>query len=191
MIDDEWSNFDQHQRTAYRARNAIGRVTLNLPDDSQPVQQYQTQGHIGEIRDQVITMQFHGFSSLSVAGTKGIALYPAGDRGNGVIIGTVNTKYRPIGLSPGELQLYLVDSAAKDGTGGTTRTVFSALLGWVTSIFGKNVNIGDSNTAAIVLTGTSIKIVGNLEITGDLKVDGTTNVQNLNIAGSEAGGGSG
>lgn len=200
MIDEGWSNFDQHQRTAYRARNAIGGVVLNLPDDTQPIQQHQTQGHVGEIRDTVATIQFHGFSSLPVAGGKAICFYPAGDRGNGVIIGTVDTRYRPTGLMPGETQTFMVDGAQKDGTGGTMRLLCQGLLGWIHNIFGKTINIGDKNAATIMIGTASNSITIDLgssnaavNITGgrgDVMVNGVSLVNHVhsNSGGSGDGG---
>jgi phage baseplate assembly protein V len=189
--DIHWGAYDQLQRNAARSRNSLAGVTLNSPDDSGPVQKFQTEGHVGELRNAVARVENHGFSSLPLVGAKGIAIYLGGDRGNGIVVATVDARYRPTGLHPGEAQLYIVDGAQKDGTGGTTRTILQGLLGWVAKLFGKMILIGDSNTVNITLTGSGlIKLAGNVEITGNLTVDGkTTTVQNLSIQGTESGGG--
>jgi phage baseplate assembly protein V len=163
-----------------------------LPDDSGPVQKFQTEGHVGELRTNVARVENHGFSSLPLVGAKGIAIYLGGDRGNGIVIATVDARYRPTGLHPGECQIYMVDGAQKDGTGGTTRTILQGLLGWVAKLLGVTILVGDSDTQNVTITASSlIKLVGNVEITGNLTVDGkttTTTVQNLSIQGTESGG---
>jgi phage baseplate assembly protein V len=188
----DWNGYDRDQRIAARVRNSLAAVTLQLPDDTKSVQKYQTEGLVSEIRDNVQVVQLHGFSSLPLPGARGIVVYPSGNRGNGLVIATIDPRYRPTGLRPGEASLHMVDGAKKDGTGGTTRTVLSALLGWATSLFGKNINVGDSsNTVNITITGSgAIKLAGNVEITGTLKVDGATTVQDISIQGNETGGGS-
>jgi phage baseplate assembly protein V len=186
----DWNGYDRDQRIAARVRNSLAAVTLQLPDDTKSVQKYQTEGLVSEIRDNVQVVQLHGFSSLPLPGARGIVVYPSGNRGNGLVIATIDPRYRPTGLRPGEVSIHMVDGAQKDGAGGTTRTVLSALLGWMTSLFGKMIGIGDSNTMAVIITGTNNRIVGNLEITGTLKVDGATTVQDISIRGNETGGGS-
>jgi phage baseplate assembly protein V len=191
MTDDiHWGSYDQLQRNAARTRNSLAGVTLNLPNDSGPVQSFQTEAHVGELRNSQPRVENHGFSSLPLPGAKGVAIYLNGNRGSGIIIATVDARYRPTGLKPGEMQAYMIDSAKADGSGGTTRTVLKATLGWVLSLFGKTMNVGDSNTTTITITGTSVKIVGDLEVTGKLKIDGATTVQDINIQGTETGGGS-
>jgi phage baseplate assembly protein V len=192
MSDDlHWGAYDQLQRNAARSRNAMAGVTLNLPDDSGPVQVFQTEGHVGELRNKVARVENHGFLALPLPGAKGIALYLGGDRGNGIIVATVDARYRPTGLNPGEAQLYIVDGAQKDGSGGTTRAILQGLLGWVAKLFGVTILVGDSNTQAVTITASSsIKLAGDVEITGNLTVAGdSTTVQNLTINGTESGGG--
>ena len=187
-----WGAYDQLQRNAARSRNSLAGVTLNLPDDSGPVQKFQTEGHVGELRNNVARVENHGFSSLPLPGAKGIAIYLGGDRGNGIVVATVDARYRPTGLNPGEAQLYMVDGAQKDGSGGATRAILQGLLGWVAKLFGVTILIGDGNTQNVTITGSKlIKLAGNVEIIGNLTVDGqSTTVQNLTINGTESGGGS-
>jgi hypothetical protein len=139
-----WGSYDQLQRNAARTRNSLAGVTLNLPNDSGPVQSFQTEGHVGELRNSQPRVENNGFSSLPLPGAKGVAVYLNGNRGGGIIVATVDARYRPTGLKPGESQLYMIDSAKDDGSGGTTRTVLKATLGWVLSLFGKTINVGDT-----------------------------------------------
>lgn len=194
MIDAQlaWLASDQAQRLAHRSRNSIGTGTVKLVDDTQPAQVHQAEFYPTELRDNLVRAQAPGISSVPVSGAKVVTLHHGGDRANAVIVATEDVRYRPTGLKPGELQLYLIDGAnALTGLGGTTRSVLRAALGWITSLFGQTLNIGDSNTVNITITGSGlIKLAGNVEITGTLKVDGATTVQDINIQGTETGGGS-
>jgi phage baseplate assembly protein V len=191
MSGTNWGVAGPIERGWYRAHNVIGRATLHLGDDSQAVQLQQIEGYTGEIRSKVQRQQRFGLSTMPLAGSKGVILYQSGHRGFPTIIADEDPRYRPTGLNGGECQLYMVDGAAKDGTGGKTRVVLQGLLGWVAKLFGVTILIGDSNTQNITITGSGlIKLAGNIEITGTLKVDGATTVQDINIQGNESGGGS-
>lgn len=137
-----WLAFDRWQRDSHRARNAIGCVTLNLGADGQPVQIHQTTGHVGEVRNNVVRMQQPGHSSMPLPGAKGVAIYPAGFRGCGIIIAVEDVRYRPTGLKPGEGQLWAVDGADGSGNGGTAWTVIQGLLGKLANIFGVKIAVG-------------------------------------------------
>ena len=72
------------------------------------------------------------------------------------------------------------------------RTLLRGALGWAAALFGMMIAIGDSNTQAVTISAaTLIKLAGDVDITGKLTVDGKTFVQDINIAGTESGGGAG
>jgi phage baseplate assembly protein V len=186
----DWGVTGPIERSWYRAHNIIGRATLHLGDDTLEIQQHQIEGYTGELRSKVQRQQRFGLSTMPLAGAKGVILYQSGHRGFPTIIADEDPRYRPTGLNGGEVQLYMVDGAKKDGTGGTTRTILQGLMGWACKLFGKTILIGDSNTQMVTITGANlIKLAGNVEITGTLKVDGATTVQDINIQGTESGGG--
>jgi len=187
----DWAAYDQMQRIAARVRNTLVGVSLNQPDDSGSVQHFQTTGHVGEIRNKTPHIGHHGISSLPVTGAQGVALYLNGDRRNGFIVGTIDSRYRPTGLKPGESQLYMIDGADKSGNHGTTRLILNGLLGWITRLFGMTIFVGDSHTQKITLIASNqIMLNADVVISGNLTVKGqTTTVQDLNIQGNETGGG--
>jgi phage baseplate assembly protein V len=155
------------ERVYHRIRNTSVRLTLHLSDDTQPTQFHQTEGYLGEVRDQQQRYSEFGFSSLPLPGAKAHAVYHGGWRGFTTITGVEDPRYRPTGLNPGEHQLYMVDGAQSDGTGGTTRLILQGLLGWVANLFGITITIGDStNTKTIALYAPTTTINGDLHVTG-------------------------
>jgi phage baseplate assembly protein V len=188
----DWDVIGSVERSWYRAHNVCGRVTLNLGDDTQKMQTHQIEGYTDELRDNMQRVQRFGNSTMPLPGCTGVAIYQSGHRGWATVIADEDPRYRPTGLNPGETQSYMVDGAKKDGTGGTTRVILAGLLGWVAKLLGATIIIGDSNCTMVTITASKgIKIVGDVEITGMLKVDGATTVQDINIQGNESGGGSG
>jgi len=170
MDDQFWALAARLERGYYRAHNVTGRVTLHLGDDSGGVQQHQIEGYSGELRDGAQRLQTFGFASLPVPGAKGVATYHSGHRAFGTITADEDPRYRPKGQQPGEFLTYIVDGAQKDGTGGTMRQVLKGALGWLTTLFGKTVNIGDANTQTIVVggggvTSLTIKVSGSTQVT--------------------------
>jgi hypothetical protein len=70
------------------------------------------------------------------------------------------------------------------------RALLKGALGWAAQLFGKTIAIGDSNTGTVTIMGsTLIKLVGDVEVTGKLTVDGMTTLQDVAIQGTESGGG--
>jgi phage gp45-like len=220
MSDDytHWSTVGRDERSFWRMHNTIGRVSLPLGDDSGVAQTHQINGYGGgstspELRTGMQRVGSFGYSSMPLPGAKGIVAYQNGNRGFATVIGHEDPRYRPKGLKPGETHIYLVDEAKGDGSGGKTRSALKAALGWITSLTGKTVNVGqkadkDEDTTAtltlfakdvkigadgtvtLTLTSTAIKLAGNVEITGDLIVGGKiVDKGDLSIGGVESGGG--
>jgi phage baseplate assembly protein V len=174
----EWFSADQMQRTAYRARNALGGVTLTLPNDAGPVQTHQTLGYLGELRSGVLRLQNPGFTSVPLVGAKGIAVYPGGNRVQGIIVGVEDVRYRPVGLNPGEFLLYAIRGAGSDGTGGTAHPILKGTVDGNGELTGIEINVGDANTTNVAIVGSaqvSMTSGGSLTIngaTGDVVVNG-------------------
>jgi phage baseplate assembly protein V len=181
---------DEIIRSWLRAHNSHGIVTLHRIDDTNPVQSAQIEGYQTEIRDGMQRHQQFGISTVPLPGSKGYATYQSGHRGAATVITVEDPRYRPKNQQPGEVLVYLVDGAKSDGTGGTMRALLKGALKWATQLFGMTIAIGDSNTTTVTVMGSSlITLQGNVEITGTLKVDGKTTVQDISIAGVESGGG--
>lgn len=156
------------ERVYHRIRNSSVRAILHRSDDTQPTQLHQTEGYAGEIRDGAHRYGEFGFSSMPLPGAKAQVSYQGGWRGFATITGVEDPRYRPTGLKPGEHLLWIVDGAQQDGTGGTTRSILKAALGWVATLFGKTINIGDQNdTDALNLSGGKITLDA---ASGDIKI---------------------
>lgn len=148
----EWFTADQHQRSALRSHNTVGAVTVTLSDDGKPVQVHQTSGYQGEIRDSVVRMQQPGISSMPLLGAKGVAVYPNGNKAQGLIVGLDDARYRPTGLKPGEFMLYAVSGGSnRDGSGGTTRPILKGTLDGHAQLTGIEISLGDKDTTTIVI----------------------------------------
>lgn len=189
----DWGVGGSLERNWYRTHNVVGRVTLTLVDDTRPMQSHQIEGYSTELRPSAQRVQLFGISSVPLSGGRGVAVYQSGHRGFPTVVADEDPRYRPTNQKPGCVTIYMVDGAKSDGTGGTMRTLLAGALGWACALFGKTIAIGDStNTTSVTIYGSnSIKLVGNVEITGNLTVDGkTTTVQDIIIKGVETDSGS-
>jgi phage baseplate assembly protein V len=179
-------------RAWLRTHNSSGLFTLHRLDDTQPVQISQIEGYQTELRDGMQRHQHFGVSAVPLPGSQGVCLYQSGHRGAATVVSVEDPRYRPTGQQPGCCTVYMVDGAKGDGSGGMMRALLTGALGWITSLFGMTIAVGDSNCKTVTITGSNlIKLVGNVEITGNLTVNGATTVQDINIQGNETGGGSG
>jgi phage baseplate assembly protein V len=169
VMSTDWGTIGPIERGWYRAHNVTGRVTLPLGDDTKKIQTWQIEGYTGELRSGMQRVQRFGFSSMPLAGAKGVAHYQSGHRGFATIIADDDPRYRPTGLNGGEFQMYMVDGAKKDGTGGTTRTILQGLLGWVAKLLGATIIIGDSNnTKFTIVAPNGVDLQGDLRVTGQV-----------------------
>lgn len=200
---------DQSLRLHSRVRNTLGRGTLTKVDDTQAAQFHQVEAHNTEIRNSLQRLGNFGFGSVPLTGASAVILWPTGHRGYGVVIGLEDGRYRVTNHQPGESHLSMVDGAAADGSGGTVRKLVEGLLGWINNVTGKTINVGDadavtinvgttaksvtlnmgSSNATVNITGSAIKFTGPVEVDGDFSVTGKTSVQDINIGGTETGGG--
>lgn len=172
-------------RSHWRVRNGLSRVTLLLGDDSKPgAQVWQSEGYPTETRDGVQRLGAFGFSSMPLPGASAAVAFQGGYRGFGTILGIEDHRYRPTGLKPGEVHHYMVADAKANGTGGKTRSILKGLLGWIVTLYGKTINIGDVDAVTINVGTTAKSLTLNLgsssstvNITGssgDVKVNGVS-----------------
>jgi phage baseplate assembly protein V len=156
------------KRDHSRNRNTISRAGVTLVDDSGSTQSIQAEHYPTEIRYNQRLGEV-GYSSVPLPGASAVALHQGGDRGMNTVIGIEDIRYRPVGMNGGETQLYLIDGAKKDGTGGTLRTIIQGLLGWAVSVFGATINIGtQQDTVTLNINGKTVNINGG---SGDVVVN--------------------
>lgn len=183
-MDDDWQLQQTAERIYFKTRNLVGWATLALGDDSKQVQNHQLEVYEGEVRNGVQRIQEHGLSTMPLPGAKAMVIFHGGKRGLGTAVAVEDARYRPTGLQPGESHGYMVDGAAKDGTGGTMRTLWKGRLGWEHDVFGKTINIGDTNAVTINVGTTASAVTINMggssatvninAGSGDVKVNGVS-----------------
>jgi phage baseplate assembly protein V len=140
-----------------RVHNITRRVTLQVGDDSQPAyQSWQTLGYPGELRDGVPRVQEFGRTTMPLPGAQGVTLSNnGGSHGSQAIVATTDPRYRPTGLNGGETVDYMIDGANAQGNGGTLRLILKGALGWITTLFGKTINVGDTTASVTINVGTA------------------------------------
>ncbi|HZX88384.1 MAG TPA: phage baseplate assembly protein V [Reyranella sp.] len=89
-----------------RLQMAIGRGRVTTGDDGGNVQMLQVQMPGEDVRDNTPRVAEYGFSSMPLPGCQAIVIFVAGERSNGVVIGTNDESNRPTGLAPGEVKVY-------------------------------------------------------------------------------------
>lgn len=167
----------------HRTLNYSTRVVLHVGTDAFGLQEHQTEGLPGELRNNQQRVGEVGFASMPLPGAVAAVMYQGGGRHFASIVGVEDPRYRPVGLNPGEVGVYMVDGASGNGVGGTMRWLMRGLLGWINNITGKTINIGTmADTVTITITGQTINIVGNA---GDVVINGVSLVHHVH---SNAGG---
>lgn len=131
-----------------RVQLMVGRAVLLASQDSKGIQTWQIKGLQGETFDGVPRVQEFGFSSNPPQGSDAIMVAVGGSRESLVVIATDHKTYRFKNLASGESVLYTDDG---------------------TSIHLKKAGQIEIKTATKVLIETA-----DVEITGNLKVGGTT-----------------
>ena len=94
------------ERILRRLQLLVGHGRITIGDDSGNVQVQQVQLSDREVQDDVPRVAEYGFTSMPKAGCQAILVYVAGERSNGVILGTNDESSRLKGLEPGEVALY-------------------------------------------------------------------------------------
>lgn len=147
----------------------VGRGRITLVDDSRNVQWVQVVLGPLETRDMRRVAEF-GLASNPPEDTDAVAIFIAGDRDNGVVIGTNNQALRPKNLQPGEVMIY-------DATG---QSVYLSKTGIVINGAGKPINVNNApqiniNGAQKLVVQASVDVELDtpvLKVTGDI-VDNT------------------
>lgn len=89
-----------------RLRLVASRVVLARVDDSKGFQQVQLHALKNETRAAVDRLQNYGFTSVPHPGAEGIAVFPGGDRANGIVVALGDRAVRLRGLADGEVAMY-------------------------------------------------------------------------------------
>ena len=94
------------ERVYRRVLMLVARCRVTSSMDGGPVRQLQVQFSADEVHDGVEQIQEYGFASRPLPGCDAAALFVAGDRVQGIIVGTNDQRYRPKGLQPGDVMIY-------------------------------------------------------------------------------------
>lgn len=89
-----------------RIRNVVARAVINIADDAKKLQIVQLGILSGEDADDVENFQGYGFKSVPLTGSEAVVVFPDGDRGVGLVVGTEDRRHRPTGWDSGESGLY-------------------------------------------------------------------------------------
>ena len=84
----------------------VGRGRIMTGDDTGAVQMLQVKFNDHETRDNTPRVAEYGFASRPLPGCHAIVLFVAGDRSNGVVVGTNDQTNRLKNLVPGEAAMY-------------------------------------------------------------------------------------
>jgi phage gp45-like len=142
----------QLEKLYARLHNIHRRFTISLSDDDGTYQTHQVQGFPGEVRNHFIRPQEYGRSTMPLPGAEATTLsVNAGYHGAAIITNTGDPRpnYRPVKQKPGEIADYIVDGADKEGNNGTLRMILKGALMWITTLYGKTINIADNNATTI------------------------------------------
>jgi phage baseplate assembly protein V len=147
----------------WRLHHTVRRITVNTSDDTGQYQTLQTTGFPGEVRDGIPNVQNYGFSSNPLPGAEGVTVATsAGYQGLGTVIAVNDSRpnYRPTHQKPGEICAFMVDGADSSGNNGTLRSILKGAIGWLVTLTGKTITLGDASAQTINIgtTATSVTI---------------------------------
>jgi len=140
------------ERLYRRVLLTVGRGRITTGTDAGYAQKHQVQLGADEIRDNTIRIPEYGFTSMPLPGCNAVVLFVAGDRSNGVIIGTDDPRYRPHNLQPGEAMIY-------DALG---RSIYLSAAGIVVNGGGSPLTI--NNAPMVTFDTPSVSTTGNLTV---------------------------
>lgn len=158
------------ERMFRRVLYSIGRGKVGPVVDSGTVQTMQvTMGPL-EVRDATPRVAEFGFTSNPPSGSDAVGLFVAGDRSNGVVLGTNHQPSRPKGLQSGETMLY-----SQDG-----KFVYLTATGGI-SVFanGQPVNVTGATTVTINASAEIIADTLVFKCTGDIIDNYETNTDTM------------
>lgn len=151
---------DLPRRLMHRVITACARVFISTTNDSKGVQTSQVVLSSTEVRDNTPRIAEFGFSSNPPEGSDAVAVFLAGDRAKGIVIGTCHQPSRPSGLAPGETILHSQDGKS---------VYLTAAGGIVIDAKGQPVTVNNASDVTWNCTG-KFKIVapGGVEIDAPL-----------------------
>lgn len=152
------------ERIFRKLQMMLGVARVQTVNDSGLSQMLQIQFSTKEIRDNTIRVSDYGFTSNPKPGCQTIFLCVAGDRSNGVVIGTNDESARKKNLQPGEVAIY-------DDLG---QSVYLTRTGIVVEGAGLPITVNGNTTINGTLHVTGA-VTGDMTITAP-NVNGTTNV---------------
>lgn len=155
------------ERLLRRVQLLVGRGRIKTGSDTGPVQVQQVQVNDREIHDNMPRIGEYGFASMPLPGCQALVIFVAGERTNGVIVGTNDEAKRLKGLRPGEAAIY-------DDQG---QSVWIKREGIVIESAGKPITINGD----VILNG-------SLTASGDVTAEGTS--LHTHVHGGVAAGGS-
>lgn len=89
-----------------RIQMMIGRAVIHAVNDSLKAQGLQVELLDGEVQDGIEHYQHYGLTSVPLEGAEAVVAFVGGLRSHGICIGTVDRRFRLIGLQPGEVALH-------------------------------------------------------------------------------------
>jgi phage baseplate assembly protein V len=89
-----------------RIGNSIARGLIGIVDEAKKLQMLQLGLNEGEDGEDCENFQGFGFKSVPLPGAEAVALFPDGDRGVPLVVGTEDRRYRPTDWDGGEAGVY-------------------------------------------------------------------------------------
>jgi phage baseplate assembly protein V len=160
------------ERTFRRVLLAVGRGKVGPVVDTGTVQTMQVTLGPLEVRDGTPRIAEFGFTSNPPIGSDAVGLFVAGDRTNGVVIGTNHQQSRPTGLASGESKMYCLDGKFIYLTAGGGISVFAN---------GEPVNVTGATTVTITASEEVIADTPILKCTGDIIDNYQTNTKTMAV----------
>lgn len=132
-----------------RVANMLAEAIVRRVDDAKKIQEVQLDLLADETRSGLQRLQEYGFTSVPLDGGRAVALFVGGNRDHGIVIATDDARHRPSGMAAGDVAVY-------DSRGQTVTLTADG----------------------VTVTAATIKLDGNVNVTGAMVVDG--NVTALN-----------
>lgn len=153
---------------ARSVRLMLTRAVITMTDGEREIMTAQVKGLDGEVLGAVQYFQHWGFSSRPLGGSSGILGTLFGSRRQSVLLGTVDARYRPKDLAPGESCLYddLGQRIYLRRDGIEMISPFKVTVDTPNTRFTGNVQIdGTTNSTGKITSETGVA-VGDIELTG-------------------------
>jgi len=155
---------------ARRVMGSVGRCRVQNVDESSGRQRLQLSGLPGEVLSQVEMIGQYGLTSSPLPGALAIVHFPAGARDSGIVGGTDDSRYRPVGLAPGEVCLYNNNGAQVLMQADGSIVIVAGAAGL--TIHGNEVVDGTSTVSGLGTFGDGLSVNGNVVVAGSISADG-------------------